>query len=392
VNGLNGVVLQLALLEPEGPFAAYPWQSARSVQEFIGGGLGHLNAPVRNPEGHCSRPSTSWWCSAERLPFGVALRGSAGTLRFTWLRSPPMALRDYLVAEVTGDASDGLLSRREALRRLGLLGVSAAAAGTMLAACGDDETDPAPGAGGSASAAGSSEPASSGAASTAPVEAEMITFTGASGPLQAAFAPAEDPKGAVLVIHENRGLTPHFFSVVGRLAGDGYTALTVDLLSPEGGTASLNDEGAASAGLAAAPLGRLLGDLRSGLDELERRAPDTDLAAIGFCFGGGMVWNLLDTGEPRLAAAVPFYGPAPPAPDFTGETAAVLAIYGEQDTGVNGTRDRAQAALVAANLPHEVKTYAGAGHAFFNDTGPRYDAGAAAEAYTDVLAWLGDHL
>jgi carboxymethylenebutenolidase len=32
---------------------------------------------------------------------------------------------------------------------------------------------------------------------------------------------------------------------------------------------------------------------------------------IGFCFGGGMTWSLLAAGEPRLAAAVPFYGPFP---------------------------------------------------------------------------------
>ena len=47
--------------------------------------------------------------------------------------------RRYLVEEITLDCADGVLTRREALRRLGLLGVSGAAAGALLAACGDDD-------------------------------------------------------------------------------------------------------------------------------------------------------------------------------------------------------------------------------------------------------------
>jgi carboxymethylenebutenolidase len=46
----------------------------------------------------------------------------------------------------------------------------------------------------------------------------------------------------------------------------------------------------------------------------------------------------------------------------------------------------------AAHLTHEVKVYEGADHAFFNDTGPRYNATAAAQAYADVLAWFKQHL
>ena len=53
-----------------------------------------------------------------------------------------MALKDYIVQEIALDCEDGLLSRREALRRLGLLGVGATAAGVLLAACGDDSNLP----------------------------------------------------------------------------------------------------------------------------------------------------------------------------------------------------------------------------------------------------------
>ena len=52
----------------------------------------------------------------------------------------------------------------------------------------------------------------------------------------AAWAPAENPRGGVLVIHENRGLTDHIRAVAGRFAASGYSALALDLLSEEGGT------------------------------------------------------------------------------------------------------------------------------------------------------------
>jgi carboxymethylenebutenolidase len=146
------------------------------------------------------------------------------------------------------------------------------------------------------------------------------------------------------------------------------------------------------AALSSAPRERFVADMRAGLDELERRAPGRKLGAIGFCFGGGMVWTLLASGEPRLAAAAPFYGPLPEGADFSGSTAAVLGIYAEQDARVNATREAATAALEAAGLTHEIVTYPGANHAFFNDTGPRYDPDAATQAYAKVLDWLGEHL
>ena len=106
--------------------------------------------------------------------------------------------------------------------------------------------------------------------------------------------------------------------------------------------------------------------------------PGAKLAVIGFCFGGGMTWQLLAAGDPRIAAAVPFYGPLPDGADFSGSpSAAVLGIYAEQDSRVDASRDAAEAALEAAGLEHELRTFAGVDHAFFNDTGARDDPAAA---------------
>lgn len=311
-----------------------------------------------------------------------------------------MALHDYLATEVGEDWADGFISRREALRRLALLGLSSTAAIALLEACAPAGGSPtlaplAPS--GSAvppatSAPGTSAEGSAGASGVgAAGSGEAITFSGPRGELQGFLAPAERPRGAMLVIHENRGLNDHIRSVASRLAGDGYAALAIDLLSEEGGSERLA-QGDVQAALSRAPIERLVADMQAGVTELARRYPDVKAGAIGFCFGGAMVWALLDAGEPRLGAAVPFYGPAPDAPDFSGNDAAVLGVYAELDGRVNTSRDRAEAALQAAGLEHEIKTYPGVDHAFFNDTGPRYNAEQAEQAYADVLAWLGRFL
>lgn len=297
-----------------------------------------------------------------------------------------MALRSYLRGEVVEDFADGLVDRREALRRLVGLGLTLTGASALLAACGgggDDEARQAP------SSTEGPSPSSTTTATGATSPAEPIRFAGPSGELQGAFAAPGPPRAAVLVVHENRGLTPHFFDLVGRLAGEGYAALCVDLLSPEGGTASVSDPGGA---LGAAPDERLVADLRAGIDELGRRAPGVKVGAVGFCFGGAMAWQLVQAGEPRLAAVVPFYGPAPETPDFSRSRAAVLGVYAGRDDRVNASRDRAVAALERAGLVHEIRTFEGADHAFFNDTGPRYDAAAASDAWAALLAWLRRHL
>jgi carboxymethylenebutenolidase len=324
-----------------------------------------------------------------------------------------MALDDYLASEIVLDCGDGLFSRREAMRRLMLLGLTAPAATALLAACGsDDTTAPTTSAAASPSSAapvapvstvatgattaptaGSTPPTSQGSSPPTASSTEEIRFPGPQGDLIGVLATAASPKGAVLVIHENRGLTDHIRSIPPRLADDGYTALAIDLLSEEGGTSTMASDGDATAALSKAPAERMIADLRAGLDELAKRAPGAKLATIGFCFGGGMTWQLLAAGEPRLSAAVPFYGPAPAEPDFSGSpNAAVLGIYAELDSRVNASQDTAKNALDAAGLVYEIKDFPGVDHAFFNDTGTRYNAEQAAAAYQAMLAWFGQHL
>src|SRR5690349_6288532 len=160
----------------------------------------------------------------------------------------------YLAEEIATDYGDGIVNRREALRRLALLGLEISSASALLAAC---SSASAPASTSSASPHASAAPSAAASASTAPsasasapqvvelppsTPTTSISFPGAEGrKLQGAWATADAPRDAVLVIHENKGLTPHIMHVAGRLAAAGFAALAIDLLSEEGGTASLGD-------------------------------------------------------------------------------------------------------------------------------------------------------
>jgi carboxymethylenebutenolidase len=290
----------------------------------------------------------------------------------------------YLTEEVAEDLADGIITRREAMRRLGLLGITGAAATGLLATFAAGEAAAA----GPATPAGQTSRHGGSETSWAPVVRESITFAGPQGPLLAAWAAAARPRGGVLVIHENRGLTEHIRTVAGRLAASGYSALALDLLSEEGGTGAFPGEAEVAAALAQIPPERFDADMKASLTELKRRVRGKKLAAIGFCFGGAMVWRLLTSNEPRLAAAAPFYGPFPEGASFAGSRASVLGVYGGLDARVGATRPAAKAALEAARLKHELLTFAEADHAFFNDTGARFNPHAATEAWRRALNWF----
>jgi carboxymethylenebutenolidase len=308
-------------------------------------------------------------------------------------------LQRYIAEEIATDHVDGLLSRRETMRRLALLGVSAASATALIAACSNERAAAPTSTSASGSTSATTAPATAtAAAGPAPgmvtaLPTTEITWAGPRGELRGSWAEAATPKGAVLVIHENKGLNDWVRTVAGRLAGIGYSALAIDLLSEEGGTATFTDPAEATAALGKIDPARFVADLKSGVDEVGKRAPGKKLAVMGFCFGGGLTWQLLAAGgEPQLAAAVPFYGPLPDGADFAGAKAAVLGFYGALDTRVTSTEGAAKAALDKAGLVNELVVEPNADHAFFNDSGPRYNAEAAADAWQKVQDWFGKYL
>jgi carboxymethylenebutenolidase len=227
------------------------------------------------------------------------------------------------------------------------------------------------------------------------IQAEMVTFPGEGLDVIAYLArPAGDePAPAVLVSHENRGLTDHIKDVARRLAKAGYVALAVDLLSSQGGTAEVTDAEQIPSTLSGTPPDELAGYFLSGIEYLEQQpfVEQGNYGMVGFCFGGGMTW-LVATKAPQLKAAVPFYGPNPPLEAVPNIQAAVLAIYGENDERINAGIPAIEEAMQQNGKTFEKIIYPGAAHAFHNDTGRNYNAEAAADAWSRTLAWFEQYL
>jgi carboxymethylenebutenolidase len=196
---------------------------------------------------------------------------------------------------------------------------------------------------------------------------------------------------AVLVIHENRGLNPYIEDVARRLAIADFIAFAPDGLTSLGGYPGDDEKGLALFGqLDRAKLGE---DFLVAALWVKARPDSTGkLGAVGFCFGGGIVNQLAVRMGPDLAAAVPFYGLQPSAADAAKIKAPLNAQYGELDTRITDGWPAFDAALTAAQVPHEGHIYKGANHGFHNDTTPRYDEAAAKEAWQRTLDWFNKYL
>jgi carboxymethylenebutenolidase len=195
----------------------------------------------------------------------------------------------------------------------------------------------------------------------------------------------------VLVIHENRGLTPYVEDVARRLALANYIAFAPDGLTSLGGYPG-NDE----KGLELFPKvdgAKMREDFVASATWLKARADGTGkLGVIGFCFGGTTTNALAVRLGSEVSAAVPYYGGQPGVEDVAKIKAPLLAQYGELDTRITSGWPAFDAALTAAKVPHEGYVYAGANHGFHNDTTPRYDEAAAKLSWQRTLDWFKKYL
>jgi carboxymethylenebutenolidase len=215
---------------------------------------------------------------------------------------------------------------------------------------------------------------------------DHITYPGDNCTMKGYLAkPKEKGKyGAVVVIHENRGLNPHIEDVTRRVALAGYLALAPDALSPQGGTPANEDD-------ARNMFGKIdktqnLNNFIKAFDYLKSREEcNGKIACVGFCWGGGMA-NDLAVNVPELKAAVPFYGRQPDATDVPKIKATMLLHYGALDERINAGIPAYEEALKKAGVKYELFIYEGANHAFHNDTAPtRYNEAAAKLAWDRTL-------
>ena len=317
--------------------------------------------------------------------------------------------KQYMVEEFVDDYQEGLIGRREALRRLVAVTGSPALAAGILAACDSSSSSSPP-------ASTAPEPADqpSAVAPTLPstqAQPPQTTQAGVTVPeddpgivASALRIPAdgftllsylarpqgEGPFPIILVCHENRGLNDHIRDVTRRLAKAGYVGLAVDLLAREGGSDKVDSVPGV---LGNTPPTQFVADFQAALRHAQTLpfALKEQVGMVGFCFGGGVTWRCA-TEMPEIRAAVPFYGPNPPLEDVSQIKAAVFAVYGEQDRRINRGIEAIEGAMQQHNKVFEKMIYANAGHAFHNDTGQRYSPEAARDAWARTLAWFERHV
>lgn len=182
--------------------------------------------------------------------------------------------------------------------------------------------------------------------------------------------PEESEKSlAVIVIHENRGLTDWVRLFADRVAAAGYLAIAPDLLSgfdaehPHTGAFESSD--AARQAIYALDADRVTADLLAVQEHVAALpAASGKTAVVGFCWGGSQSFRFA-THSADLAAALVFYGTGPEDEErIAAISAPVYGFYGENDERVNATIPESKRLMEAHGKTYEVEVYPGAGHAF----------------------------
>jgi carboxymethylenebutenolidase len=229
-----------------------------------------------------------------------------------------------------------------------------------------------------------------------PVTAEELVYAEVGGkPVRGYLARPKNAKGprpALIVIHEWWGLNDNIRAMTRRLAGEGYTALAVDLY---GGAAADTPEKArelsAEAGKNRGPVEE---NLRQAYGYLEAQQKAPKVGVIGWCFGGGWSLNTAMLLPDKIDAAVLYYGRTETDPEkLRPLRMPVLGLFGAEDKGIplEGVR-QFERVMKELGKNVTVHVYEGADHAFANPSGTHYNAKAADDSWKKTTAFLKKHL
>jgi carboxymethylenebutenolidase len=204
-------------------------------------------------------------------------------------------------------------------------------------------------------------------------------------------AKAAEKLPGVLVVHENRGLNPYIEDVARRLGTENFIAFAPDGLTSVGGYPGDDEKGGQA--FQKVDRAKMTTDFEAAARWLKAR-PDCSgkIGVVGFCFGGGIANTLAVRMGGDLAAAVAFYGAAPPAADVAKIKAAILVHHASMDTRLMDGWPAYEEALKANHINYAGYVYEGAQHGFHNDTTPRYDEAAAKLAWRRTLDVFNKYL
>jgi carboxymethylenebutenolidase len=193
---------------------------------------------------------------------------------------------------------------------------------------------------------------------------------------------------ALVLIQEWWGLNAHIEDIAQRYAREGYLVAAVDLYDGK----VTKDPTEASALMNGLDPQSALEKLGTAIAYLRQQPNVTAVGITGFCMGG--VYTLLAACHNQVEAAAPFYGMPDDFSVLQKLSCPVLFIGGEKDQWITIEKmNKLDEALKQYGKQAEVKIYAGADHAFFNDTRPEvYSPADAADAWQSVLTFFAKHL
>ncbi len=202
----------------------------------------------------------------------------------------------------------------------------------------------------------------------------------------------KDKRPGILVVHEWWGLNDYVRSRVEQLAKLGYVAFAVDMYG-KGKVTAHPEKASEWAKLTTSNIDEWLGRAQKGLKILQadERVDPTRLAAIGYCFGGATVMQLV-YGKAPVKGVVSFHGslPLPPSPQKVSDAAKVLIAHGHSDPFISSDHiAEFQTALNAAEIDWQMIVYSGAQHSFTNPSADQYGLkGAKYHKQADQRSWM----
>lgn len=237
----------------------------------------------------------------------------------------------------------------------------------------------------------------------AAVDGKRITLQSADGTDFAAFAaqPAQPTGAAMIVLPDVRGLFTFYEELALRFAEAGVAALAIDYFGRTAGAGPRPAGFDYNPHISAVTWLGVRADIGAARREIENWPGTRGVFSVGFCFGGRL--SLLLASEPELAMAsvVGFYGwpvgesrggvPAP-IDRVSADGAPILALFGGADDGLPASVvESYRNALAGAGVAHEVITYPGAPHSFFDRKADQYAADSA-DAWQRVLEFVSSNL
>jgi len=268
-----------------------------------------------------------------------------------------------------------------------------------------------------------------------PVHTEWKTFSGTTATCRVYIASMEavqEPRPTVIVIQEIWGVEEHIEDVTRRFAEAGYVAIAPDLFAvngvrpvelsqtrlqvaksflhslphtawfdpqereaavlkePSDQQESLRETLNALFGMLSPAQSSRFIDILTDTATYARHSLEgtkgMPVTSVGFCMGG-LLSALLATKDPEHAGSIVFYG-RPPQRGIEDIPCEILGFYGEEDPNITDLLPDFQEEMKKHGKSLEAVVYAGANHAFFNDTNPTYDVNASRDAFSRSLAFL----